>query len=163
MSNLSRFMKQNKIKKENEKYAPTVSLTNDDGKPLKFEFIHMTSRENEALRDRCMYDVQVKGKPNVYRAKLNTSKYLAEMVAASIVHPNLFSKELQDSYGVKTPVDLLYELVDNPGEYADLTAWVQKFQGFDETLDDKVDDAKNSSTEETEKQTTHITPSTNSI
>jgi hypothetical protein len=66
------------------------------------------------------------------------------MIVDSTVVPNLYDAELQNSYGVKTPEDLVYAIVDNPGEYAELTAWIQKFNGFDETLDEKVDEAKNS-------------------
>ncbi len=143
MSNFSRFMKQNKTRKGNKKYAPTISLTSEDGQPLKFEFRHISSKENEDLRDKCMIDIPMKGKPNLYRTKLNSSKYLVEMIVASTVYPDLYNKELQDSYDVKTPADLLYALVDDPGEYADLAAWVQEYQGFTETIDDKVEKAKN--------------------
>lgn len=143
MSKFSRFMKQNKEKKENAMYAPTKSLKNEGGTPLKWEFRHISSRENEDLRDGCTIDVQVKGKSNVFRPKLNTSKYLAEMVVASTVVPDLYDTELQDSYGVKTPVELLYEMVDDPGEYNDLCVWVQEFQGFTVSMDDKVEEAKN--------------------
>ncbi len=143
MSDFNRFMKQNKVKKENKKYAPTKSLTDEKGKPLEFEFRQLTSKENEKLRESCMYDVQVTGKPGLYRSKLNSSKYVAMMVAESVVCPDLLNKELQDSYGVKDPVDLLYALVDNPGEYSELADWVNEFQGFSKTLNDKVEEAKN--------------------
>ena len=43
---------------------------------------------------------------------------------------------------MKTPGELLYAMIDNPGEYQDLSAMVQKFQGFD-TLEDKTEQAKN--------------------
>jgi hypothetical protein len=144
MSKFSQFMKQNKKVKENEEYAPTKSMLGSDGSPLRWEFQHLTTKQNDALRDKYMIDVQVTGKPNMYRQKLLTSKYLVNMVVNCTVVPNLYDAELQNSYGVKTPEDLVYAMVDCPGEYADLTAWIQKFNGFDETLEDKVDDAKNS-------------------
>ena len=143
MSNLSRFLKQNKTVKKNEKYAPTASLLGEDGKPLEWEFKHITSKQNEELRENCTIDVQIKGKPNMFRQKLKTSQYLAEMIVASTVVPNLYNKELQESYEVKTPVELLYALVDDPGEFTELEAWVQKFNGFDQTIEDKVEEAKN--------------------
>ena len=143
MSNLSRFLKQNKTVKKNEKYAPTASLLGEDGKPLEWEFKHITSKQNEELRENCTIDVQVTGKPNMFRQKLKTSQYLAEMIVASTVVPNLYNKELQESYEVKTPVELLYALVDDPGEFTELEAWIQKFNGFDQTMEDKVEEAKN--------------------
>ena len=143
MSNLSRFMKNNKVQKKNEEYAPTKSMLGSDGKPLRWEFKHISSRLNESIRDDCTIDVQIKGKPNMYRPKLNTSKYLVSMIVASTVTPDLYNKDLQDSYGVKKPEDLVYEMVDDPGEYQDLCTWVQDFQGFSDSLDDKVEEAKN--------------------
>jgi len=143
MSDLKRFLKQNKITKANEKYAPTKTLLFENGEPLKWEFKHITSKQNEDIREGCTKDVPVTGKPGVYRQKLNTSKYLAQMIVASTVVPDLYNKELQDSYGVKTPEDLLFALVDDPGEYQDFCVWIQSFQGFTETMDDKVKEAKN--------------------
>ena len=66
------------------------------------------------------------------------------MIVASTVYPDLYDKELQDSYGVMTPEELLYAMVDNAGEYQDFTVWMQKFQGFTKSLEEKVDEAKNS-------------------
>ncbi len=143
MSNFSRFMKANKIALQNEKYAPTSSLRDENGNPLEWEFKHISSKENEALRDSCTIEVQVKGKPNLYRPKVKTAEYLAKMIVASTVCPDLYDKELQDSYGVMTPEELLYAMVDNAGEYQDFTVWMQKFQGFTKSLEDKVDEAKN--------------------
>lgn len=143
MSKFSAFMKANKKVRENEKYAPTASLTDADGNPLAFEFRHITSKENEELRDSCTYDVQVTGRPDVYRPRLNTKKYIAKMITSSVVYPDLYDSGLQDSYGVMTPEDLLFAMVDDPGEYQDLCVWIQKFQGFDKTLEEKVEEAKN--------------------
>ena len=136
-------MKANKIKKENTTFPATKSLLDEEGKPLEWTIKPLTTSENENIRESCMIDVPVTGKPNMFRPKLNTSKYIAKMVAASIVEPNLYDKELQDSYGVMTPEDLLKEMVDDPGEYNDLIAFVQEFNGFNTTLEDKVEEAKN--------------------
>ena len=136
-------MKVNKKVKENEKYAPTNSLVGADGKALEWEFKPLTSKQNEKIREDCTIEVQVTGKPNLFRPKLDTSKYLTKMIVASTVYPDLYDAELQDSYGVKTPDDLLFELVDDAGEYQELCSWMQKFQGFSKSLEDKVEEAKN--------------------
>lgn len=136
-------MKANKIVKPNEKYAPTDSLQDENGKPLEWEFKQISSKENEALRDACTIEVQIKGKPNMFRPKVKTDEYLAKMIVAATVYPDLYDRELQDSYGVMTPEDLLYALVDNAGEYQDFTVWMQKFQGFTKSFDDKINEAKN--------------------
>ncbi len=143
MSKFSAFMKENKKVKENEKFAPTASLIGGDRTPIRWEFRHITSKENEALRDANTIEVQVTGKPNLFRPKLNTSKYLMDMIVKATVFPDLYDKELQDSYGVMTPEDLVYAMVDDAGEMQDFQLWMQKFQGFTKSLDEKVDEAKN--------------------
>ena len=143
MSKFSRFMKENKIVKENGTYAPTKSLCDENGKPLEWEFRHITSKENEDLRDACTIDVPITGKPNMFRQKVKSSLYIQKMVAASVVVPDLYDKDLQDSYGAMTPEELLLAMVDDPGEYNDLASFVQKFQGFNVSFDEKVDEAKN--------------------
>lgn len=143
MSGFSRFMKANKKEKKNGFFAPTASLTDADGNPLRWEFRHLGSKECESLRDDCTMEVQVKGKPNLFRPKLNTTRYLMELITASTVYPDLYNKELQDSYGVRTPDELIYAMVDDAGEYQEFCAWVQEFQGFAKQIDEKVEEAKN--------------------
>lgn len=143
MSNFSRFMKQNKITKENTTYAATRSLLDEEGNPLLWTIKPLSTKENDDIRDACMREVQVPGKPNLFRPKLDTSKYIAKMVCACVVEPNLYDKELQDSYGVMTPEELLKEMIDDPGEYQDFATFIQDFNGFNSTLEEKVEEAKN--------------------
>ena len=143
MSKFALFMKQNKTAKENEFHTVTKTLCDEQGNPLEWEFRHITSKEHERIRDGATRDVPVTGKPNMFRQKMDTAKYSRDLAVASIVSPDLYDAELQDSYGVKTPEDLLMEMVDDPGEYTDLIAFVSKFQGFNVAFEDKVEEAKN--------------------
>ena len=143
MSKFNRFMKGNKIKKENTTFPATKSLVDEDGKALLWTIKPLTTKENDDIRDDCMMDIPVTGKPNMFRPKLNTSKYIARMICACVVEPNLYDVELQNSYGVMTPEELLKEMVDDPGEYQALASFIQEFNGFTTTLEDKVDEAKN--------------------
>lgn len=143
MSNFSQFMKRNKKVRGNTTYKATKSLVDESGIPLDWTVRHLSTRENEVIQDECMVDVPVTGKPNVYRPKLNTSKYIAKMICACVVEPNLYDKDLQDSYDVKTPDELLKEMIDDPGEYNDFATFVQNFNGFNTTMEDKVEEAKN--------------------
>lgn len=136
-------MKANKKVKENALHPVTKSLCDENGAPLNWEFRHITSKENEELRESCTAEVPVPGKMGLYRPKMKSSLYIQKMIIASVVMPDLYDAELQDDYGVKTPEDLLLALVDDPGEYNDLAAYVQKFQGFDVPFDEKVEEAKN--------------------
>ena len=142
MSNLNRFLKENKIKKENTHYAATKSLTDEKGQPLLWEIRPLTSKETNRITDECTIQEQVPGKPNMFRSKIDSTKVLTKMMVASIVEPNLNDKTLQDSYGVMTPEDLLTEMIDNPGEYNDFGKFINEYNGFNEGVNEKVEKAK---------------------
>lgn len=143
MGDLSRFLKKNKVAKENLRFAATKSLTDEGGSPLLWEVRPLTTREDNTIRDDCTVDVPVTGKPGLYRPKLNTNKYLAKMASSCIVCPNLDDKGLQDSYGVMGAEQLLVEMLDDPGEYNEFMNRVQQYHGFAESFQEKVDEAKN--------------------
>lgn len=143
MSNLNLFLKKNKKIKENTTFAATKSLCDEKGNALEWQIKPLTTKENEDIRESCSFEVQVKGKPNLFRPKVNTNLYIAKMIVASVIEPNLNNAELQDSYNVKKPEDLLKEMIDDPGEYNEFAAFIQKFNGFTTTLDDEVEEAKN--------------------
>ena len=92
MSNFSAFMKSNKKQRQNELYAATKSLTDENGVPLLWELRAITTRENEAIREECMTEVQVPGKPGMYRPRVNMSAYQAKLMAAAVVTPDLRSR-----------------------------------------------------------------------
>lgn len=142
MSKFSKFMKSNKQVKENVFFAATASLCDENGQPLLWEFRHITSREADDIRGACIDDVPT-GRPNVFRPKFDANKFVRKIITASVVMPDLYDAELQDSYGVNTPEDLLMAMVDDPGEYTDLGTFIQKFQGFEVSFEDKVEEAKN--------------------
>ena len=143
MSNLARFLKSNKIVKDNTTYPATKSLTDEDGQPLLWEVKPLSTREDEKIKDQCTFEVPIKGKPGVMRPKLNTNLYVGKMLAASVVYPDLLNAELQDSYGVKTPEDLIKEMIDDPGEYNEFGLFVQKFNGFNVSMEEQADEVKN--------------------
>ena len=142
MSDFSAFMKKNKIQRENVTYAATKYLKDENGEPLKWEIKPISTKENEAIREECTKEVPVKGKTGQYKLKVDMGAYQAKMISASVVFPDLNNKELQDSYGVMNPEDLLKEMIDDPGEYMELSLFIQKTSGFT-TLQEDVEEAKN--------------------
>lgn len=142
MSKFSKFMKANKTVRANAFYAATASLTDENGNALQWELKPLTTKEVDRIQDECTMEIPT-GKPNMFRTKINASKYMRSLICASVVAPDLYDAELQDSYGVKTPEELLQQMVDDPGEYNAFASFIQTFNNLDKTLQDKVDEAKN--------------------
>lgn len=137
-----RFMKKNKAVKENTFYPATASLCDENGKPLEWEIRALTTKEAEKIREKCTVDIPIPGKPGMYRQKVKED-YLPKLICAAIVSPNLYDAELQDSYGVKNPEDLLLEMVDNPEEYNKLIMFVQSYSGINTSINEEIEEAKN--------------------
>lgn len=143
MSNLTLFLKKNKKVRANAFYPATKSILDEKGEPVKWEIRPLTTTEDEQIRNDCTYDAPVPGKRGQYRTKIDVNAYLNKQMCAAIVFPDLRNAELQDSYGVKTPEDLLKALVDDPAEFADLREFIQEISGFSTDLTEEVQEAKN--------------------
>ena len=142
MSNLSAFLSQNVVKEENVKYAASRRFVDENQKPMQWELCCVGSDEDEALRKACTRKVPVTGKKNQYIPETDYDTYLGKLASRCTVFPNLNDKELQDSYGVMGADALLKKML-KPGEYQDYLKKIQEINGFDTTIDELVDEAKN--------------------
>lgn len=141
-NNLSAFLAGNAIKVENIKYVASNRFLDENKKPTEWELCCITSEDDEALRKSCTRQVQVPGKKNMYTPETDYTRYITKLVVRCVVFPNLNDKELQDSYKVMGAEQLVRTML-LPGEYADLAEKVQKVNGFEISMEDKVDEAKN--------------------
>lgn len=135
MGEMELFFKCNKENRENREMPVCSTLKDENGNVVMWQIRHITTEENEDIRQECMEE-----KGGKYR--LNVNKYLSKITAMSVVYPNLYDADLQDSYGKKTPESLLKAIVDCPGEYDSLVSFVQEINGFTSLRED-IEKAKN--------------------
>ena len=139
---LTAFLAENAFAVENVKFAASKRFMGDAGKPMLWEIKTITGTEDEALRKSCAKRVPIPGKKNQYQKETDYDMYLGKLAVACTVFPDLNNKELQDSYKVMGAEALLKTML-TPGEYADYLQKVQEVCGFETTLQDEVDEAKN--------------------
>lgn len=132
MDNIKYFLKSNKKQRKNEFFPITNDLEDGDGNVVEWELKPLTTDEVEALR------TEISSKGNY-----DQNKYIRKLICESVVVPNLNNIELQDSYGVKSAEELLTKILDCPGDYYKLVEKVLKLSKLDETLADKIAEAKN--------------------
>lgn len=142
MSNLSAFLSQNVIKIDNERHVVSNRFIGENNEPVKWEIQAITSQEDELLRKSCTKRVPIPGKKNQFTAETDFNKYIGLLAVKCTVYPNLNDATLQDSYGVMGADELLKTML-LPGEYADYLALVQKINGFEQSFEEKVEEAKN--------------------
>ena len=81
-------------------------------------------------------------KPVEWEIKAITSKDLGKLASECTVYPNLNDKALQDSYHVMG-ADALLKAMLTAGEYAGYLEKIQQVNGFDSTMEEQVEEAKN--------------------
>lgn len=141
MSDFSVFMAGNVATDEIVKYVATKRIKNK-GKPVEWELKPVSSSLDEAIRKECTKKVPIVGKRGQYNQETDTDKYIGKLCVACTVYPNLNDAELQDSYGVKSGDELLKKML-LPGEYTEYKAKVMEVNGYDMSMEELVDEAKN--------------------
>lgn len=142
MGDLSGFLAQNAIKVENVTYVASRRFLDDAGKPMEWEICCISSEEDEALKRECTKRKPVPGKKGAYLPETDYSAYVAKLAARCTVFPDLNNAELQDSYHVMGADALLRKML-TPGEYGEYLARVQEVNGFDISMDELEEEAKN--------------------
>lgn len=141
MSDFSVFMAGNAKVDENVKYVASKRFAKN-GKPVEWEIKAIDSDLDEMLRKECTKKVPIPGKRGQYNQETDTDKYIGKMCVACTVYPNLNDAELQNSYGVKDGVSLLKKML-LPGEYTEYKSKVMEVNGYDMSMEELVDEAKN--------------------
>ena len=137
MSGMNAFLKQNK-KTENEKvlFAASKQFVDEKGNPIMWEMKPLTSRKAQEIRNECN---KIVGKKVI----VDNALWQRRMAAECTVFPNLYDAELQDSYGVMDPADLLMEMLDNDGEFQTYFAKCAEISGYNISDKELVEQAKN--------------------
>lgn len=121
----------------NKKGEPTGEII-----PIAWKIKAINSELDEAIRKECTKRVPIAGKRGQYNQETDTDKYIGKMCVACTVYPNLNDVELQDYYGVKS-ADALLKTMLKPGEYTEYKAKVMEVNGYDMSMEELVEEAKN--------------------
>lgn len=141
MSEFSVFMAGSAKVDETVKYVASKRFVQNK-KPVEWELKAISSSLDEVIRKECTKKVPIAGKRGQYNQETDTDKYIGKLCVACTVYPNLNDAELQDSYGVKSGDELLKKML-LPGEYTDYKAKVMEVNGYDLSMEELVDEAKN--------------------
>lgn len=112
-------------------------------KPFPFPFVvkSITEGENKEIRKSCQKTV-INKKTHQKETETDTDLYGNRLVIACCVEPNFKDAELQKKFGVLGAEALLDKLL-NPGQYTELLSKIQELNGFDNDINELVEEAKN--------------------
>lgn len=122
-----------------EEVAISKRLVDPETKELyKFKIRTLTDREYEDARTQAT-TLPKKKKDNV---KFNNSLFNEKVILAGTIYPNFKDAESIKAVGCMTPEDYLHKVL-LPGEISDLANAITKLSGFDNDMEDLIENAKN--------------------
>lgn len=137
---LSSFFRENAIKTEEVKFVVSKRFLDKKKEPIEWTIKPISSQRDEELRKQATN--RVKNKTGQIQTELDTNKYIGLLAVACTVYPNLNDANLQNSYNVMGADELLKNML-LPGEYANYLSKIQEICGFDQNVNDMVQQAKN--------------------
>lgn len=132
MNHFESFLKGNQKETEPTKYVVSDRFLDENGKPIEWHIKPISTREDKQLKKVC----------SLKKDRLDFDQYSSKLVVASIVFPNLNDKQLQDSYNVLSGEALIEEML-RPGEYDKLLIEIQKINGYQQSMSELIEEAKN--------------------
>lgn len=138
---LSAFMRPNVEQIENARYVASPRFKDEDGKPLEWEICCISADEYSRIRSSCIRQEPTPGKKKQFTQTLDTYAFQSKVCARCTVFPDLKNAELQNSWGVVKPEELVGAMLIG-GEFDDYVTEVFRINGF-QTEGELVSDAKN--------------------
>lgn len=139
---LSAFLAENAAAVENVKYVASKRFVDEEGQPEQWEIRALNGSADEKLRRDCVRNIPIPGRRGQFQRETDMDVYLGRLAVACTVYPNLNDAALQESYHVMGAEQLLKTML-TPGEYTDYVMKVQEVCGFNISLQEEVDEAKN--------------------
>lgn len=134
--NLQEFLNANPVDNLTEEVSVSPRFKDEAGNPLKFVIKAMTNQEFEDIR-KASTEIR-KGR----KVEFDAQKFNLKMVINHTIIPNFKDAESIKKLGVRTPEEYV-ERVLLSGEVTTLANKIQALSGFDVSMEDLIDEAKN--------------------
>lgn len=138
---LSAFLAENVERRENKKVVISDRFKDKNKKPIEWELRPLTAEEDDGIKKSCTRKVPVTGKPGRYTEEFDIYAYIKKTTARAVVFPKLDDADLQNSYGVSTPEQLLTKMLYKD-EFDTLSSEATGLNQR-EDINDLVEEAKN--------------------
>lgn len=137
---LKAFFMQNAEQVPNKKVVISNRFKDENGNPVEWEIKALDAGTQQDIRTKAM-EMKATGGKSSADIKMTYNTALSNILTAvnAVVFPNLNDKELQDSYGVKKPEELIGKML-LPDEFDKL---IDKIDAIKITPEDLEEEAKN--------------------
>ena len=152
VTSIKAFMRA-ELKEETIIEIPGIKTFSDEnGNPIPMKIRVITTADLTRIRKAChtrKIAKDAKGKPIFqngsiqYDDQYDGNAMNDQMIAESMVFPDLHNKELLDFYGCNDAVELVHKLFRHFEDYTYITEQIQQASGISSDGDEVIEDAKN--------------------
>ena len=152
VTSIKAFMR-NELKEDTIIEIPGIKTFSDEsGNPIPMKIRVITTADLTRIRKAChtrKIAKDAKGKPifqngNIqYDDQYDGNAMNDQMIAESLVFPDMHSKELLDFYGCNSAVELVHKMFRHFEDYTYITEQIQQASGITSDGDEIIEEAKN--------------------
>lgn len=141
MNELKAFFRESTNVQATDEIIVSNRFKNENGEVIKFKIKSITQEENDELTRQC--EKKHRDRTGQYAIESDRKLYIAKLIVNSTVYPDFNNAELQNNYGVPGQPERLVRKMLTPGEYTNLLMAINAINGFDEDINETVEEAKN--------------------
>lgn len=138
---LKAFFKDNTSVEATDEVIISNRFKTENGDSIKFKIRSITQEENDQITKQC--EKKYKDRTGQYIIESDKKLYIAKLIVKSTLFPDFNNAELQNSYGVPGQPEKLVTRMLNPGEYTNLLTAINAINGFDNDINEDIEEAKN--------------------
>jgi hypothetical protein len=112
-----------------------------DGNIIPFIFKPISTERVDEIEKMSMRNVVRKNR--VVGKEVDQARFMARIAVETTVYPNFKAEKLRKAYKTEDPVEVAKKVLHVAGEYAEWIAKASEVNGFDDSIDDLEEVAKN--------------------
>lgn len=127
---------------EEVKVPISARFKDKEGKLIPFVFKPISTERVDEIEKMSMKNIVRKNR--VVGKEVDQARFMARIAVETTVYPDFKSAELRKAYKTEDPVEVAKKVLHVAGEYAEWISKSAEVNGFDDSIDDLEEIAKNS-------------------
>ncbi len=137
---LSFFMPSKAKQVEVEETPISKRFTDDKGNIIPFKMRPITTERIDQIEALNTRKTRFKGQQ---QEKVDYARFIAQVAVETTIYPDFRSEELRQAYKTEDPIEVAKSVLHVGGEYTNWISKASEINGFDDTLEDLEEAAKN--------------------
>lgn len=138
---LSFFLPSKAKQVEIEEAPISKRFVDGNGEIIPFKMRPITTERIDQIEALNTRKTRFKGQQ---QERVDYGRFIAQVAVETTIYPDFSSEELRQAYKTEDPIEVAKSVLHVGGEYTNWIAKASEINGFDDTLEDLEDAAKNS-------------------